>query len=137
MTAHLDRLFLNEQEGGHSKQVSASANAARTTRIIVGAAVLGVMIGVLLLLSGIRRIRRNLEPGRDQAEFADTLQIANDEDEAHLLLQRHLERTLAATTAVVLNRNNSADRLEAVTPLPFASTWSPTGWPRLGGRVNT
>jgi hypothetical protein len=76
---------------------------------------------VLLLLSGIRRIRRNLKPGQDQAEFADTLQIANDEDEAHRLLQRHLERTLAATTAVVLNRNNSADRLEAVTPLPDGS----------------
>ncbi len=126
VSAHLDRLFLNEQEGGHSDQVNASANAARTTRIIVGAAVLGVMIGILLLLSGIRRIRRNLEPGRDQAEFADTLQIANDEDEAQLLLQRHLEHTLAATTAVVLNRNNSADRLEAVTPLPSGSPLAET-----------
>ena len=126
VSAHLDRLFLNEQQGGHSDQVNASANAARTTRVIVGAAVLGVMIGILLLLSGIRRIRRNLKPGRDQAEFADILQIANDEDEAHLLLQRHLERTLAATTAVVLNRNNSADRLEAVTPLPGGSPLADT-----------
>jgi diguanylate cyclase (GGDEF)-like protein len=50
-----------------------------------------------------------------------TLQIAGDEDEAHQLLQRHLERILPATSAVVLNRNNSADRLEAVTPLPPAS----------------
>ena len=74
-----------------------------------------------MLRYGIRRIRRNLEPGQDQAEFADTLQIANGEDEAHQLLQRHLERTLPATTAVVLNRNNSADRLEAVTPLPGGS----------------
>ena len=51
----------------------------------------------------------------------DTLQSANGEDEAHQLLQRHLERTLPATAAVVLNRNNSADRLEAVTPLPPGS----------------
>ena len=98
----------------------------RTTGFIVGAAVLGVAIGVLLLLSGLRRIRRNLEPGQDQAEFADILQIANDEDEAQQLLQRHLERTLAATTAVVLNRNNSADRLEAVTPLPNGSPLAET-----------
>ena len=79
------------------------------------------MIGLLVLWRGIRRIRRDLEPGQDQAEFAETLQIAGDEDEAHRLLQRHLERTLPATSAAVLNRNNSADRLEAVTPLPPAS----------------
>ena len=84
------------------------------------------MIGLLVLWHGFRRIRRNLEPGQDQAEFADTLQIANDEDEAHQLLQRHLERTLPATTAVVLNRNNSADRLEAVTPLPPGSPLAAT-----------
>jgi diguanylate cyclase (GGDEF)-like protein len=83
--------------------------------------VAGIGAGVLLLLAGLRRINRNLTPSQDQAEFADTLQIANDEDEAHRLLQHHLERTLEATTAVVLNRNNSADRLEAVTPLPEGS----------------
>jgi len=123
---HLDRLFLNEQHAGHMDRVEASATAARTIALTVAAAVLGVVIGVLLMLSGIRRIRRNLEPGQDQAELADTLQIASDEDEAHQLLQRHLERTLAATTAVVLNRNNSADRLEAVTPLPGGSPLADT-----------
>ena len=40
---------------------------------------------------------------------------------ARQLLQRHLERALPATAAVVLNRNNSADRLEAVTALPPGS----------------
>ena len=99
----------------------ASASAADATGLLVGAAVLGLVIGLLLLRYGFRRIRRNLEPSQAQAEFADILQIANDEDEAHQLLQRHLERTLTATTAVVLNRNNSADRLEAVTPLPDGS----------------
>jgi diguanylate cyclase (GGDEF)-like protein len=119
--AHLDDLLLREQRNGYSHQVQASASTARATAFIVGSVVFGIMIGLLLLLSGIRRIRRSLEPGRDQAEFADTLQIADDEDEAHQLLQRHLERMLAATSAVVLNRNNSADRLEAVTPLPGSS----------------
>ena len=126
VNAHLNRFFLKEQRDGHADQVTLSADAVRTTGFIVGAAVLGVAIGVLLLLSGLRRIRRNLEPGQDQAEFADILQIANDEDEAQQLLQRHLERTLAATTAVVLNRNNSADRLEAVTPLPNGSPLAET-----------
>ncbi len=121
VSAHLDRLFLKEQRDGHSNRVAASANAGRTTAFVIGVAIAGIMIGVLLLLSGIRRIRRNLEPGQYQKEFADTLQLANDEDEAQQLLQHHLERTLAATTAMVLNRNNSADRLEAVTPLPDGS----------------
>ena len=124
--AQLDRLFLVEQQGGHSDQMAASADEARTTLFIVGAAVLGVVIGVVLLLSGIRRIRRNLKPGEEQAEFADTLQIAGDEEEAHQLLRLHLERALPATTAVVLNRNNSADRLEAVTPLPDGSPLAQT-----------
>jgi hypothetical protein len=120
VSAHLDRLLRIEQHDGHMDRVAAGVNQAWTMGFIVGAAGLGLAVGGLLLLSGIRRIRRSLEPGQDQAEFADTLQLTNDEDEAHLLLQRYLERTLMATTAVVLNRNNSADRLEAVTPLPVA-----------------
>jgi diguanylate cyclase (GGDEF)-like protein len=81
----------------------------------------GIVMAWLFLWYELRRSRRSLEPVHDQAEFAETLQIANGEDEAHQLLQRHLERTLPATAAVVLNRNNSADRLEAVTPLPPGS----------------
>ena len=126
VSAHLDRLLRIEQQDAHADRVAAGANQARTMVFILGATVLGLAAGVVLLLSGIRRIRRNLEPGQDQAEFADTLQVANDEDEAHLLLQRHLERTLAATTVAVLNRNNSADRLEAVTPLPGDSPLADT-----------
>jgi diguanylate cyclase (GGDEF)-like protein len=126
VSVHLGRLLRIEQHDGHMDRIAAAANEARTMGFIVGAAVLGLAVGVLLLLSGIRRIRRGLEPGQDQAEFADTLQIANDEDEAHQLLQGHLERTLTATTAVVLNRNNSADRLEAVTPLPGGSPLADT-----------
>jgi diguanylate cyclase (GGDEF)-like protein len=121
VSGHLDRLFLRELSDGQAHQTVISASTARATGLLIGAAVLGLVIGAAFLLYGIRRIRRNLEPSQDQAEFADTLQIANDEDEAHRLLQRHLERTLPATSAVVLNRNNSADRLEAVTPLPDGS----------------
>jgi diguanylate cyclase (GGDEF)-like protein len=126
LSAHLNRLLLVERHDAQADRMTASANAARLTGLIIGVAVLGLVIGGLLLWSGIRRIRRNLEPGQDQAEFADTLQLASDEDEAHLLLQRHLQRTLAATGVVVLNRNNSADRLEAVTPLPGGSPLADT-----------
>ena len=121
VSAHLDRLFRRELDDGQADHTAASAGAARATGLITGAAALGIVIGLLVLWHGIRRIRRSLEPGQDQAEFAEMLQIAGDEDEAHRLLQRHLERTLPATSAVVLNRNNSADRLEAVTPLPPGS----------------
>ena len=118
---HLSRLFSKEADDGGADKADADASSHRTVAFIAGAGALGIAIGVVILLYGIRRIRRSLAPGQDQAEFADTLQIANDEDEAQRLLRGHLERILTATTAVVLNRNNSADRLEAVTPLPSGS----------------
>jgi diguanylate cyclase (GGDEF)-like protein len=125
--AHLDRLFLVEQAAGQRDQAEQSANAERTIWIVVGVAVAGLLAGGFLLYNGIRRIRQALQPGQDQEEFADTLQIANDEDEAHELLQRYLERILAPnTTAVVLNSNNSANRLEAVVSLAAGSPLAQT-----------
>jgi diguanylate cyclase (GGDEF)-like protein len=121
LSAHLNRLFSKELDDGQADHTQASGSAARATRLLVGAAAGGIALGIVVLYLGIRRIRRNLWPSQDQAEFADTLQIANDEDEAHRLLQSHLERALPEASAVVLNRNNSADRLEAVTPLPEGS----------------
>jgi diguanylate cyclase (GGDEF)-like protein len=52
-----------------------------------------------------------------QTEFTDALQVADGEEEAHLVLRAHLERSIGDSTVVVLNRNNSADRLEARTPV--------------------
>ena len=118
---HLDHMVTTEADDARADHVVADSDAARATGLILGVSAAGIGITWLLLWYEIRRSRRSLEPGQDQAEFADTLQIANGEDEAHQLLQRHLERTLPATAAVVLNRNNSADRLEAVTPLPPGS----------------
>jgi diguanylate cyclase (GGDEF)-like protein len=63
------------------------------------------------------RDRRDRRYRETQAEFAATMQIVHDEPEAHDLVRRHLERTLAESAVVVLNRNNSANRLEAATPL--------------------
>jgi diguanylate cyclase (GGDEF)-like protein len=126
VSAQLDRLIQVEQIDGQADQVKADTNARRTTWLVAGVAVVSIMAGGLLTLRGIRRVRRALEPGRDEAEFADTLQVANDEDEAQQLLKRYLERILAPATAVVLNRNNSADRLEAATPLPDGSPLAAT-----------
>ncbi len=125
--AHLDRLFLVEQAEGQSGQLKQSANAQRMIWIVVGVAAAGIIVGGLLVYWGVRRIRRALQPGQDQEDFADTLQIAGDEDEAHMLLQRYLERILAPqTNAVVLNSNNSSDRLEAAVPLPDGSPLAQT-----------
>jgi diguanylate cyclase (GGDEF)-like protein len=52
-----------------------------------------------------------------QSEFVDTLQVTATEEEAHELVQRHIERCLPDTTAVVLKRNNSDNRLQAATAL--------------------
>jgi diguanylate cyclase (GGDEF)-like protein len=94
--------------------------------------------GVTLIAGGVggfvagRRERRSVARDRrerryreTQAEFAATMQIVHDEPEAHDLVRRHLERTLAESTVVVLNRNNSANRLEAATPLPEDSHLAP------------
>jgi diguanylate cyclase (GGDEF)-like protein len=56
-----------------------------------------------------------------QSEFTDILQLTEDEGEAQLLLKRHLERSITGSEVTVLNRNNSADRLEAVTDVAVDS----------------
>jgi diguanylate cyclase (GGDEF)-like protein len=50
-------------------------------------------------------------------EYIDTLQVTGSEDEAQELLRRQLERTLDDARALVLARNNSADRLEPKTSI--------------------
>ena len=52
-----------------------------------------------------------------ESEYIDTLQVTENEDEAQELLRRHVERSVSGARAVVLARNNSADRLEPKTSL--------------------
>jgi diguanylate cyclase (GGDEF)-like protein len=59
-----------------------------------------------------------------QAEFSNALQLIGDEREAQNLVRRHLERSIPDATVTVFNKNNSADRLEAVTTLPADSPLS-------------
>jgi hypothetical protein len=65
------------------------------------------------LMVGRREGQRAYEEA--QAEFADTMQLSETETEAHELLKRHLERSIDGSRVTVLNRNNSADRLEPAT----------------------
>ena len=65
----------------------------------------------------VRRRRQERRYEETQAEFADTMQLSETEPEAHQLLKHHLERSIGGSQVTVLNRNNSADRLEAATPV--------------------
>ena len=48
-----------------------------------------------------------------RSRFGEAMQASDSQAEAHRLLKTHLERSIAGSTITVLNRNNSADRLEA------------------------
>jgi diguanylate cyclase (GGDEF)-like protein len=71
--------------------------------------------------SGAARNHRLLEEDRrhrvQQDEFTRALQGARSEREAQRMLKRQLERGMADSSATVLNRNNSDNRLEAVTSM--------------------
>ncbi|TML86567.1 MAG: diguanylate cyclase [Actinobacteria bacterium] len=56
-----------------------------------------------------------------QSAFSHALQTAENEGDAHELIRRHLQRSIAGVSVVVLNRNNSADRLQAMTDVPEGS----------------
>jgi diguanylate cyclase (GGDEF)-like protein len=55
--------------------------------------------------------------GVQSNEYTETLQATENEGEAQELLRRQIQRTQPGTRAIVLGRNNSADRLEARTSL--------------------
>jgi diguanylate cyclase (GGDEF)-like protein len=122
LSVHLDQLLTREQVDADAGKARARATEKRTVWIIGLAVAIAELVTLVMCRAGIRRIKRSAEPEEDQIEFAETLQLAKNEEEAHELLQRHLERIIPDTTATVLNRNNSADRLEAVTELPPGST---------------
>ncbi len=64
---------------------------------------------------------RRAQADARQAEFASMLQTSQDESEAHQLLLRHLSRSIDGVTATVLYRNNSDDRLQAMTAVDEGS----------------
>jgi diguanylate cyclase (GGDEF)-like protein len=119
--ADIRGLLLHEDADARAGQARASNTARSTTWVVIAAVILAWLGALLITRAGIRRIRSAVEPENDQVEFAETLQLAESEEEAHQLLKRHLERAIPDNDATILNRNNSADRLEAVTPVPATS----------------
>jgi len=117
LSTRLDRLVTREDAEAQIGRRHADGQMTFTSWIIGVAMVIAVLAAAAAAWVGIRRVRRALRPEADQAEFADTMQLADDEMEAHYLLKRHLERAVPRSTVTVLNRNNSADRLEAMTEL--------------------
>ena len=118
LSNHLDDLLSREQDDADRGRALAQATDDRTVWITALSVALAEVVTFAAYVIGRRQIRRSAEPEADQVEFAETLQLAKNEEEAHALLQRHLERIIPDANATVLNRNNSADRLEAVTALP-------------------
>jgi diguanylate cyclase (GGDEF)-like protein len=84
---------------------------------------IGLIVILSLVFSGLGYVVIELRFTADehhretQREFLETMQMTRTETEAYALLKRHLERTAPRSVAVVLNRNNSDNRLEAATPL--------------------
>jgi diguanylate cyclase (GGDEF)-like protein len=129
---HIDLLIAREETDARDDQAGADSNSRRALRSIAAAVAVAVLGSIGLGWIGGRQLRRAVEPAQDQVEFADrlqlaqivfadNLQLAQNEDEAQHLLQRHLEHLISDSAVTVFNRNNSADRLEAVTDLPTDS----------------
>ena len=78
----------------------------------------------------VRRHGQERRYEESQAEFVDTMQLSETEPEAHQLLKHHLERSIGGSHVTVLNRKNSADRLEAGRSRPVGDQPAGHGQPR-------
>ena len=80
------------------------------------------LLSAVLLWAGVERpARTEQRRRRQQGELGGALQVARTEPEAYEVLARHLARASDFEHVTILNRSNSADRLEAVTPVRAAS----------------
>jgi diguanylate cyclase (GGDEF)-like protein len=113
-----------ETEIGTRQAEQSAADTQAFLAALIGALLaLGATSGLAyyamrLLTNMARRREKDRELEVAQAEFADVLQVTEGSDETYDLLKRRLERSIAGAKAVVLNRNNSEDRLEAASALP-------------------
>jgi diguanylate cyclase (GGDEF)-like protein len=96
---------------------------------------LSVLFGAIALAFVLRRRRalartHELEQQREagerhyadgQARFGEAMQVAENQNEGHELLIRHLEAGTPEASITVLIRNNSGDRLEPAIALPESS----------------
>ncbi|MBN1529134.1 MAG: diguanylate cyclase [Thermoleophilaceae bacterium] len=64
-----------------------------------------------------RRARFTHERDKAHSRFTEALQLARSETEAFAVVRRYLERLVPGGNATILSRNNSANRLEARSPV--------------------
>jgi diguanylate cyclase (GGDEF)-like protein len=103
-----------------------------STWIVVGLSLLLTLTGLWLVRVNSRRERRAAEALRtveqrrdarereyveDRRRFAEVVQVSETEGEARELIKRRIEAGMPGARVTVLSRNNSADRLEATTPV--------------------
>jgi len=131
LTENLEEMLAGETSDANARSSASASEISRLTAALVVIAAIAIALFVFLGLLANRRVRRELEPAKDQVDFADTLQLAESEDEAHQLLQRRLLRIVPDSFVAILNRNNSADRLEPKTDV----TEEPALAARLDGAV--
>jgi diguanylate cyclase (GGDEF)-like protein len=112
-----------EREAAADARAGAEATYHRDRGWLIVVAIVAAAAAAVMLLVGITLKRMVDQRARDrrfeesESEYIDTLQVTENEDEAHELLRRQVERSVEGAQAVVLVRNNSADRLQAKTPL--------------------
>jgi diguanylate cyclase (GGDEF)-like protein len=91
---------------------------AHALRLPIALVAFLTLVSAVLLWIGVERPARGEGRRRgEQDELAGALQVARSEPEAYDILARHLARSTVSTRVTILNRNNSADRLEPVTPV--------------------
>jgi diguanylate cyclase (GGDEF)-like protein len=118
--ARLQPVESNEAMRAHERAASVF-RSSRTLLFVAGVIALLAalaMIGIGLLLRTLveeQAVEQGF--GEQEGEYIDTLQVTENEDEAQELLSRHVERSIDGARAIVLARNNSADRLEPKTSL--------------------
>lgn len=103
---------VQQRHGARSSSDFQALIAALLGALIALAATAALAIYSRRLLGNVHA-QRSLEQraNASEQEFAEMLQAAEAEEEADELLQRQLERSIAASNVVILRRNNSADRL--------------------------
>ena len=115
----VEAMVRKEAADATARNDATSKAVERSRLLLLVTAGLAFMLVTGLGVLGNKRIRRQIDPMRDQAEFADTLQLTESEEGAHHLLQRRLTRVVPGGAVTVLNRNNSANRLEPMTDVSF------------------
>jgi diguanylate cyclase (GGDEF)-like protein len=103
-----------------TRQTEEAGAALVPVWLIIGLGCIFGAVGWLFLRQHQRTRKSELEISMTQARFAEAMQVSEDQIEAHDVLAHHLETTIPDSAVIILNRNNSANRLEPTAPLPSA-----------------